>query len=85
MNRKSNIIHEEIMVGSSAIVAVTYTYEYNEMTVLFISGAKYKYLNVEPDVYIGMKYSDSVGKYFNRVIKDKYDFEILESTTEELV
>ena len=68
----NKLIKERIDVRSSAIVSVVYSY------VMFISGAEYVYKNVEYDVFLGLKYSDSMGKYFNRVIKEKYDYEVSE-------
>lgn len=73
MNR---IKQEQITLGSSAICSLTYSVDCKELSVLFISGQTYTYKNVDYDTYIGMKYSDSIGKYFNRVIKDNYDYEI---------
>ena len=72
----NKLIKEKIDVKSSAIVSVVYNCDSKEMYVMFISGAEYMYKNVEYDVFLGLKYSDSMGKYFNRAIKDKYDYEI---------
>lgn len=74
----NKLIKEKIDVRSSAIVSVVYCCDQKEMYVMFISGAEYKYKNIEYDVFLGLKYSDSMGKYFNRVIKDKYDYEVSE-------
>lgn len=74
MNR---LINEEISVGSSAIVTVCYSYDSKTLLISFISGLQYEYKDVPADIYLSFKYSDSLGKYFNKVIKHKYDFNII--------
>lgn len=84
MGIKSNLINEEITVGSSAIVTVTYCHQNNEMCVMFISGVKYLYKNVEYADFEGLRHAESCGKYFNRTIKDNYEYEIIEDNIQEL-
>lgn len=68
---------EKIKVDSSAIITVSYSYGKNELTVEFVNGRKYKFEKVEHDTFVGLKYSESIGKYFNRHIKNQHNYEII--------
>lgn len=83
MIKTNNIINEEITVGSSAIVTAAYSHTAKELTVMFISGVRYIYKDVEYADFVGLKYASSCGKYFNRVIKDTYDYEIIKEDIQE--
>ncbi len=52
------------------------------LKITFVSGNRYAYKNVPEKVYNTMKISGSKGRYFNRFIKDKYDFEKLDDAGE---
>ena len=47
------------------------------LIITFLSGNIYSYKDVPEKVYKQMKASQSKGKYFNHIIKDKYSFEKL--------
>lgn len=59
-------------VKSSVIREVGYDAKQRVLEVEFHSGRIYHYLDVTRRDYDAMRSSDSVGKYFNQVIKTKY-------------
>jgi KTSC domain len=59
-------------VKSSVILAMGYDAKSRVLEVEFHSGRIYHYLDVSRRDYDAMRGSDSVGKYFNQVIKTKY-------------
>lgn len=59
---------EMVDVQSSNIKSVGYDAEAKELYVQFNSGM-YKYLNVEPIIFEGLKLAESKGKYMNLVKK----------------
>jgi hypothetical protein len=59
-------------VKSSVILAVGYDAKRKVLEVEFHSGRIYHYLDVSRRDYDALRASDSVGKYFNHVIKTKY-------------
>ena len=69
----NKIISEQININSSAITSLVYCCDKKELYVSFISGIEYCYTNVPHEKYISLKYSDSIGKYFNKFIKNEYD------------
>lgn len=64
-------------VGSSNVKAVAYCEQTQNMGVEFTSGALYSYKGVDMEVYSGLVGAQSVGQYFDRVIKKSgmYDYE----------
>ena len=62
-----NIAKEKITVNSSAIISILYSYDEKELTVQFINNKRYLF-----------KYAESIGKYFNRHIKNNYNYELLQ-------
>lgn len=75
----NKVIRERLDIESSAITSITYLLESKELFIDFISKARYVYLEVPHEVYMGLKYADSIGKYFNKHVKNNYDFEICKS------
>lgn len=75
----NKIIRERLDIESSAITQIHYLIESKELFVTFISGARYVYLEVPHEKYMSLKYSDSIGQYFNKYIKNNHDFEICKS------
>lgn len=59
---------EMLDVQSSNIKSVGYDAEAKELYVQFSSGL-YKYINVEPIIFEGLKLAESKGKYMNLVKK----------------
>ena len=51
-----------------------YDYDINTLLVKFNYGKKYSYFKVPSDTFISMKYSESIGKYFNEKIRNNYSF-----------
>jgi len=60
---------------STAIARIKYDAPARVLTVVFVSGMVYKYLNVPQSVYDNFKTSGSKGTYLNKFIKGFYDFE----------
>lgn len=58
------IIHD-----STNIEMVEYSLSSNQMIVSFVSGDKYCYDGVEPEIFAMLVVSSSIGQYFNTVIK----------------
>lgn len=61
-----------IPVRSSAIAAVGYDPNTRRMQIRFTSGGTYTYCGVPQSVYDGLMSASSVGTYFDRVIRDRY-------------
>lgn len=58
---------------SSVIKKYEYRPEVNVLTITFVSGAVYDYLNVPEEVYNEMRATVAKGIFFNQHIKDKYE------------
>jgi hypothetical protein len=48
------------------------------LTITFLSGNRYEYLNVPEHLYLSMRKAQSKGQFFNQYIKEKYSFKKLE-------
>ena len=59
---------------STVISYFTYNSETEVLRIRFVSGLIYDYKDVPEQVYIAMKESRSKGVFFNKYIKDKYQF-----------
>jgi hypothetical protein len=62
-----------IPVESSVIANVGYSPGEQILEVEFHSGRVYQYLNVPPEQYGLLMSADSIGSYYNRNIRDKYE------------
>lgn len=71
-----------IKVNSSNIAAIHYDFDDSSLYIQFNSGRCYRYLDVPHSVYNGFLNTSSYGKYFNSVIKDKFDYEKVDSIPE---
>ncbi|PSK91524.1 KTSC domain-containing protein [Taibaiella chishuiensis] len=60
---------------SSVIQRFTYDRDTRILTLLFVSGRYYNYLDVPGWIYEGLKQAQSKGRYFNRYIRNQYEFE----------
>ena len=60
---------------STVIASFSYNADRHALTIVFVSGMVYQYKNVPEEIYKAMKSSTSKGIYFNKHIKDKYEFE----------
>jgi hypothetical protein len=65
-------------VSSSTIAAIGYNEDNAVLEVEFVSGALYRYLGVDLDVYEKLRAARSVGRFFNENIKDAYRWECVE-------
>ncbi len=63
------------VMPSSVIRNFQYRADQQALDVTFVSGRRYRYLQVPGAVYEGMRASFSKGEYFNRYIRDYYPFE----------
>lgn len=61
-------------VTSSVIKAIGYDIETNVLEVEFRTGRIYRYFMVLPDVYRALIGAESIGDYFNRRIRRRYEF-----------
>ncbi|WP_457809473.1 KTSC domain-containing protein [Kushneria sp. EE4] len=59
-------------VRSSAIKAVGYDAATRRMKITFQQGRTYDFCNVPNEVYQGLISASSVGSYYDRVIRDRY-------------
>ena len=59
-------------VESSNVWAVGYDAEFARLFVEFTNGATYRYDGVEKDLYETLLNAESVGKFLNANIKDRY-------------
>ena len=68
-------VHDEVVlhpVESSNIKAVGYRVETKQLLVQFKADTLYSYDGVEADTFEALLNAESVGKYFNANIKDRY-------------
>jgi len=59
-------------VKSSDLVSVGYDPSVSVLEVEFKNGGIYQYTNVSKNVYKELMTADSIGRYFNSQIRDKY-------------
>jgi hypothetical protein len=63
---------------STVIKQFSYKPDAAILTVTFLSGNVYAYKNVPEKVYRSLKTAGSKGRYFNKFIRDIFEFEHLE-------
>jgi hypothetical protein len=59
-------------VKSSVIAAIDYNPKTQVLEIDFHAGRTYDYLNVPPEIHQSLLTADSIGKYFNEVIRPNY-------------
>jgi hypothetical protein len=59
---------------SSVVSYFTYFPSSETLRIRFVSGIVYDYINVPISIYRDMKEAYSKGTYFNKYIKDKFEF-----------
>jgi len=59
---------------SSVIHAFEYEPRGRRLTIEFLSGRRYAYFDVPPEVYAGMRRARSRGTFFNREIRDRFQY-----------
>ncbi|MBB6235716.1 hypothetical protein HDC90_000316 [Pedobacter sp. AK013] len=63
---------------SSVIKYFSYDVVYKALKIIFLTNTIYLYKNVPEKIYKMLKAARSKGRYFNRHIKDKFEFQKLE-------
>lgn len=63
-----------IEVDSSNIQAIGYSFQERVLQVDFLSGSRYRYLKVDPDVFERFINAPSKGRFLNREIKKVYEY-----------
>lgn len=66
---------ERVSVESSSLLTVGFAREARVLEIEFRSGAAYRYLDVPPAVFEGLKKAESKGRYFANFIRGKYEFQ----------
>lgn len=61
-----------IKVESSNIAKVGYDQTKKVLSIQFESGKTYNYVGVPENVVLDLLFAESIGKYFNQEIKNKY-------------
>ncbi len=67
----------KLEVSSSTIDRIGYDVKNQLLYVSFLSGTIYKYSDVSRQRYSKLKSAESVGRYFNKYIKNSYDYKKL--------
>ena len=65
-----------IPVRSSAITAVGYDPVTRQMKIIFKQGRTYDFCGVPPDIYQNLMNAGSLGAYYDRVIRDRFQCSI---------
>lgn len=63
---------EMIWVDSSAISAVGYDHETQQMQIKFVQGRTYTFCGVPQHIFDGLLSAGSKGTYYDRHIRDRY-------------
>ncbi|MBC8065933.1 MAG: KTSC domain-containing protein [Chlorobia bacterium] len=65
-------------VKSSTIREMGYDEPSQELTLIFVSGDAYVYEVVPPMIYEGLRATSSPGAFFNKWIRDRFEFRHLD-------
>jgi hypothetical protein len=60
---------------STRISSAEYDLENWELTLSFVKGGNYRYREVPPETWEAMVEAESVGKFFNKEIRSKFDYQ----------
>lgn len=63
---------------STAISELRYSARRQELTILFTDGTGYKYSDVPKEMFQAFKDAPSKGKFFNRFVREGYNYEKLQ-------
>jgi hypothetical protein len=66
-----------LKVNSPTILSVGYEPDSESLQLEFPGSTVYEYHKVKPVIYMGLMYTDSKGHYFNRHIKDQYEYTLV--------
>jgi len=72
--QQARLVARYARMPSTVIRRVDYAPERRELTVEFVTGRRYLYLDVPIAEVTGMRAAFSKGAYFNRRIRDRYKF-----------
>jgi hypothetical protein len=61
-------------VKSSQLAYIGYEKEEKHLFITFKNGSVYRYEDVNESTFLGLKFAESVGKYFAEHIRDNYEF-----------
>lgn len=61
-------------ITSSTIKEAGYDLNSNTLEIVFNDGRRYEYFGVPEAVYLGLLEATSAGKYFHRMIRDRYRY-----------
>jgi hypothetical protein len=70
---------QEEAVKSGGIRWIRYDERARTLDVAYVNSGEYRYFDVEPEVYAWLGKVDSKGKFVNRLVKEKYRYERLDS------
>ena len=66
-----------LIIESSFIAGIGYDHARRQLFVGMKTGATYCYLNVPREVYAGLASAKSHGQYYNRYIKNNYEYHVM--------
>jgi hypothetical protein len=69
------------LMPSTVIRRFGYRPDDGSLEITFVSGKRYRYLDVPPDLYQKMRQAYSKGEFFNRHIRDHFAFEKADGIT----
>ena len=69
---------ERTPVNSSVIAAISYDPSTNTLEIEFRTGRTYRFFMVPQTEYAALLQSDSIGRYFNQKIRNRYPTEEIE-------
>jgi hypothetical protein len=61
-------------MSSTAISHLAYDAASRALLVIFTSGRRYVYANVEPELFTAFSHAPSRGAFFNREVRDRYAY-----------
>lgn len=70
--------YKSYAMPSSVIASIHYNETSKTLTIVYVSGAIYHYLNVPAETYAELKNAPSRGTYLNREIKGRFEYEKIE-------
>jgi len=72
------ILIETRVYDSKNIKLSIYDFNTRDLTLTFKGGRQYKYMEVDEATYKLFSTAESIGGEFHKIIKDKFEFEILD-------
>ncbi len=72
-------------VESDVIHAIGYDPQIQMLEIIFNNGTIYQYRGVPPEVFAGLKNSESKGRYFNENIRDEFQYWLYDAQAAQFV